>query len=150
MAAVLQGAVSDSSALSMCRRHISLLRSLVADNGGASVVPVHTILEVYKVADMSLVRVLPSAEDEVNAAAFHPHEVSMQTSCKCFGTDMPLVRGLLPAETEVNLAAQHAHEVGQKLLPACKCSHLHRAADLLTCTQQTHGGLEHLGSCSLG
>ena len=25
---------------------------------------------------MSLVRVLPSAEDEVNAAAFHPHPVS--------------------------------------------------------------------------
>ena len=68
----------------MRRRHISLLRSLVADNGGASVVPVHTILEVYKVADMSLVRVLPSAEDEVNAAAFHPHEVSMQLPCACF------------------------------------------------------------------
>ena len=35
----------------------------------------HTILEVYRVSDMSLVRVLPSAEDEVNAAAFHPHAV---------------------------------------------------------------------------
>ena len=97
----------------MCRRHISLLRSLVADNGGASVVPVHTILEVYKVADMSLVRVLPSAEDEVNAAAFHPHEVSMQPPCKCCGTDVPLVRGLLAAEIEVILTAHHAHEVGE-------------------------------------
>mmetsp|Transcript_7806 Transcript_7806/g.18684 ORF Transcript_7806/g.18684 Transcript_7806/m.18684 type:complete len:729 (+) Transcript_7806:188-2374(+) len=52
------------------RRHISLLRSLVADGG--SIIPVHTILEVYRVCDMSLVRVLPSAEDEVNVATFHP------------------------------------------------------------------------------
>ncbi len=58
----------------MCRRHISLLRSLVPD-GTSSIIPVHTILEVYRVSDMSLVRVLPSAEDEVNAAAFHPHAV---------------------------------------------------------------------------
>ena len=58
----------------VCRRHISLLRSLVPD-GTSSIIPVHTILEVYRVADMSLVRVLPSAEDEVNAAAFHPHAV---------------------------------------------------------------------------
>lgn len=59
----------------MRRRHISLLRSLVAD-AGASVVPVHTILEVYRVAPgMPLVRVLPSAQDEVNAATFHPFQV---------------------------------------------------------------------------
>jgi len=51
------------------RRHISLC-SLVVDNG--YMVPVHTVLEVYRVADMSLVRVLPSMEDEVNAASFHP------------------------------------------------------------------------------
>ena len=57
-----------------CRRHISLLRSLVPD-GTSSIIPVHTILEVYRVSDMSLVCVLPSAEDEVNAAAFHPHPV---------------------------------------------------------------------------
>ena len=62
------------SSLSTCRRHISLLRSLVPD-GTSSIIPVHTILEVYRVSDMSLVRVLPSAEDEVNAAAFHPHPV---------------------------------------------------------------------------
>ena len=59
-----------------CRRHISLLRSLVPD-GTSSIIPVHTILEVYQVSDMSLVCVLPSAEDEVNAAAFHPHPVSL-------------------------------------------------------------------------
>ena len=53
------------------RRHISLLRSLVAHGG--SIMPVHTILEVYRVSDMSLVRMLPSAEDEVNVAVFHPH-----------------------------------------------------------------------------
>jgi len=38
------------------------------DNG----IPVYTILEVYRVSDMELVRVLPSAEDEVNVACFHP------------------------------------------------------------------------------
>lgn len=36
----------------------------------------HTIMEVYRVAaGMPLVRVLPSAQDEVNAAAFHPFKV---------------------------------------------------------------------------
>ena len=29
-------------------------------------------MEVYRVSDMNLVRVLPSAEDEVNVACFHP------------------------------------------------------------------------------
>eukprot|EP00850_Spirogloea_muscicola_P014702 SM000107S14068 [mRNA] locus=s107:376089:382541:+ [translate_table: standard] len=52
------------------RRHSSLLRSLVAD--GTSIIPIYTILEVYRVSDMALVRVLPSAEDEVNVACFHP------------------------------------------------------------------------------
>lgn len=28
--------------------------------------------QVYRVSDMALVRVLPSAEDEVNVACFHP------------------------------------------------------------------------------
>ncbi|DBA94057.1 TPA: hypothetical protein ACH3X1_001705 [Trebouxia sp. C0004] len=63
---------SEHLLLAYGRRHISLLRSLVPD-GTSSIIPVHTILEVYRVSDMSLVRVLPSAEDEVNAAAFHPH-----------------------------------------------------------------------------
>ncbi len=44
---------------------------------GASVIPVHTVMEVYRVAArMPLVRVLPSARDEVNAASFHPQKVS--------------------------------------------------------------------------
>ena len=59
----------------MHRRHISLLRSLVADGTSSSVVPMHTILEVYRVSDLSLECVLPSADDEVNAACFHPIEV---------------------------------------------------------------------------
>lgn len=57
-----------------CRRHITLLRSLVCD-AGSSIIPVHTILEVYRCNDMALVGVLPSAEDEVNAATWHPFEV---------------------------------------------------------------------------
>eukprot|EP00873_Tetraselmis_striata_P042308 jgi/Tetstr1/462572/TSEL_007558.t1 len=61
---------SEHLLLAYGRRHISLLRSLAADRG--SIIPVHTILEVYRVSDMSLVRVLPSADDEVNVAAFHP------------------------------------------------------------------------------
>ena len=40
--------------------------------------PVHTILEVVRVSPaMELLRVLPSAEDEVNAAAFHPLPVRL-------------------------------------------------------------------------
>ncbi|KAH9325537.1 hypothetical protein KI387_005715, partial [Taxus chinensis] len=52
------------------RRHNSLLRSIVVD--GTDTVPIYTILEIYRVSDMKLVRVLPSAEDEVNVACFHP------------------------------------------------------------------------------
>eukprot|EP01018_Ginkgo_biloba_P009577 Gb_28988 [translate_table: standard] len=52
------------------RRHNSLLRSIVVD--GTTTIPIYTILEIYKVSDMELVRVLPSAEDEVNVACFHP------------------------------------------------------------------------------
>jgi activator-of-BECN1-regulated-autophagy protein 1 len=69
---------------SLRRRHISLLRSLVAD-AGASVVPVHTIMEVYRVAaGMPLVRVLPSAQDEVNAAAVHPFKVGREPLSRRF------------------------------------------------------------------
>lgn len=32
-------------------------------------VPIH---QIYRVSDMELVRILPSAEDEVNVACFHP------------------------------------------------------------------------------
>lgn len=52
------------------KKHISLLRSLVAERG--SVLPLHTIMEVFSVKDLSLVGVLPSGDDEINAAAFHP------------------------------------------------------------------------------
>lgn len=40
-------------------------------------VPVYAVLEVYRTADLSLLCVLPSAEDEVNAAAFHPIAVGI-------------------------------------------------------------------------
>lgn len=49
--------------------------------------------QVYRVSDMELVRVLPSAEDEVNVACFHPlvggglvygTKVNMQTSYEFF------------------------------------------------------------------
>ncbi|KAE8696805.1 Transducin family protein / WD-40 repeat family protein isoform 2 [Hibiscus syriacus] len=49
---------------------ISLLKSVLID--GQTTVPIYSILEVYRVSDMELVRVLPSAEDEVNVACFHP------------------------------------------------------------------------------
>ncbi|KAL6217638.1 hypothetical protein ACLB2K_010855 [Fragaria x ananassa] len=52
------------------RRHGSLLKSIVID--GESTVPIYTVLEIYRVSDMELVRVLPSADDEVNVACFHP------------------------------------------------------------------------------
>jgi hypothetical protein len=39
-------------------------------------VELHTALEVYSVPDLRLVGVVPSAEDEVNAAAWHPFEVT--------------------------------------------------------------------------
>ena len=54
------------------RRHMTLLQSIVADSDTGSLIPIHTVLEVYRVSDMQLVRVLPSAEDEVNVACFHP------------------------------------------------------------------------------
>ena len=60
---------SEHVLLAYGRRHSSLLL-LVADGG--SCITVHTMLEVYRIADMGLVRVLPSAEDEVNVACFHP------------------------------------------------------------------------------
>lgn len=31
-----------------------------------------SVIQIYRVSDMELVRVLPSAEDEVNVACFHP------------------------------------------------------------------------------
>ena len=52
------------------KKHSSLLRSLVMDGG--TLMPLHTILEVVALKDMGIVRVLPSVEDEINAACFHP------------------------------------------------------------------------------
>jgi len=51
------------------RRHPSLLL-LMADAESFS--QVHTILEIFDAKSMRLVRVIPSVEDEVNAACFHP------------------------------------------------------------------------------
>ncbi|KAJ0967417.1 hypothetical protein J5N97_024334 [Dioscorea zingiberensis] len=61
---------SEHILLAYGRRHNSLLRSIVVD--GETAIPIYTVLEVYRVSDMELVRVLPSAEDEVNVACFHP------------------------------------------------------------------------------
>ncbi|XP_057772164.1 uncharacterized protein LOC130991784 isoform X3 [Salvia miltiorrhiza] len=61
---------SDHLLLAYGRRHSSLLKSVVID--GDTTIPIYTILEIYRVSDMELVRVLPSAEDEVNVACFHP------------------------------------------------------------------------------
>ncbi|KAE8667968.1 Transducin family protein / WD-40 repeat family protein isoform 2 [Hibiscus syriacus] len=63
---------SEHILLAYGRRHSSLLKSVVID--GQTTVPIYTILEVYRVSvsDMELVRVLPSLEDEVNVACFHP------------------------------------------------------------------------------
>ncbi|KAK3132396.1 hypothetical protein QOZ80_6AG0520790 [Eleusine coracana subsp. coracana] len=61
---------SEHILLAYGRRHNSLLRTIFLD--GRTIVPVYTVLEVYRVSDMELVRVLPSALDEVNVACFHP------------------------------------------------------------------------------
>ncbi|KAL3626064.1 hypothetical protein CASFOL_029613 [Castilleja foliolosa] len=61
---------SEHLLLSYGRRHTSLLKSVVID--GDMSVSIYTILEIYRVSDMELVRVLPSADDEVNVASFHP------------------------------------------------------------------------------
>ncbi|KAL2469571.1 Transducin family protein/WD-40 repeat family protein [Abeliophyllum distichum] len=61
---------SEHLLLAYGRRHSSLLKSVVID--GDTTVPIYTILEIYRVSDMELVRVLASAEDEVNVACFHP------------------------------------------------------------------------------
>jgi activating molecule in BECN1-regulated autophagy protein 1 len=52
------------------KKHSSLLRSLVAQQN--SLIPLHTILEIVQTQKMSVTRALPSTEDEINAAAFHP------------------------------------------------------------------------------
>ncbi|XP_027363382.1 uncharacterized protein LOC113870964 isoform X2 [Abrus precatorius] len=61
---------SEHILLAYGRRHDSLLKSIVID--GETTLPIYTVLEVYRVSDMELVSVLPSVEDEVNVACFHP------------------------------------------------------------------------------
>ncbi|XP_010556869.1 PREDICTED: uncharacterized protein LOC104826055 [Tarenaya hassleriana] len=61
---------SEHILLAYGRRHGSLLKSIVSD--GETTLHFFTVLEIYRVSDMELVRVLPSAEDEVNVACFHP------------------------------------------------------------------------------
>ncbi|CAJ2651835.1 uncharacterized protein LOC123913738 isoform X2 [Trifolium pratense] len=61
---------SEHILLAYGRRHGSLLKTIVID--GETTLPIYTVLEVYRVSDLELVRVLPSAEDEVNVACFHP------------------------------------------------------------------------------
>ncbi|CAN6204086.1 unnamed protein product [Urochloa humidicola] len=61
---------SEHILLAYGRQHDSLLRTILLD--GDTRVPLYIVLEVYRVSDMELVRVLPSAGDEVNVACFHP------------------------------------------------------------------------------
>ncbi|XP_052170342.1 uncharacterized protein LOC127786743 isoform X2 [Diospyros lotus] len=61
---------SEHLLLAYGRRHSSLLKSIIIN--GETSLPLYTVLEVYRVSDMELVSVLPSAEDEVNVACFHP------------------------------------------------------------------------------
>lgn len=61
---------SEHILLAYGRRHSSLLKSIVIN--GETSLSIYTVLEVYRVSDMELVSVLPSAEDEVNVACFHP------------------------------------------------------------------------------
>ncbi|KAK9069010.1 hypothetical protein SSX86_013126 [Deinandra increscens subsp. villosa] len=61
---------SEHILLAYGRRHSSLLKSIVINGETSS--SIYTVLEVYRVSDMELVSVLPSAEDEVNVACFHP------------------------------------------------------------------------------
>ncbi|XP_019448561.1 PREDICTED: uncharacterized protein LOC109351543 isoform X3 [Lupinus angustifolius] len=61
---------SEHILLAYGRRHGSLLKSIVVDE--ETTLPIYTVLEIYRVSDMELIRVLPSVEDEVNVACFHP------------------------------------------------------------------------------
>lgn len=61
---------SEHLLLAYGRRHGSLRWRRAIDEETA--IRTYTIMEVYRVSDMELVRVLPSADDEVNVACFHP------------------------------------------------------------------------------
>ena len=60
---------SEHVLLAYGRRHPSLCL-LMADADSFS--QVHTILEIFSTSDLRLVRIIPSVDDEVNAACFHP------------------------------------------------------------------------------
>ena len=62
---------SNNLLLAYGKKHSSLLRSLVAQQN--ALIPLHTILEIVNISEMKVIRALPSAEDEINAACFHPH-----------------------------------------------------------------------------
>lgn len=61
---------SDMILLSYGRKHTSLLRHLQTNE--ATVVQIHTLLELYSTKTLTLVRVMHSGEDEANTALFHP------------------------------------------------------------------------------
>ncbi|KAL0748499.1 hypothetical protein Bca101_030501 [Brassica carinata] len=61
---------SEHIMLAYGRHHAYLSNSIVTDGEATS--HFFRVLEIYRVSDMELVRVLPSSEDEVNVACFHP------------------------------------------------------------------------------
>ena len=60
----------DHVLLAYGKKHSSLLRSLVAHQN--ALIPLHTILEIVNTSNMKVFRALPSGDDEINAACFHP------------------------------------------------------------------------------
>ena len=56
-----------------------MLHSLELE-GDSTVMPLHTILELWRVKDLKLLRVLPEASDEINTAAWNPIPVSFSSS----------------------------------------------------------------------
>ncbi|KAL3683476.1 hypothetical protein R1sor_001498 [Riccia sorocarpa] len=95
------------------RRHNSLLRSLVVD--GSQTIPIYTILEVYRVSDMELVRVLPSAEDEVNVACYHPRVGGGLV----YGTKEGKLRILRHDRTPRHLKHRRLSDIEDELLEVC-------------------------------
>lgn len=70
-------------------------------------------MQVYRVSDMSLVRVLPSAEDEVNVAAFHP----CQGAGIVYGTKEGRLRILRHDRTPLRLIQAAVLRAGTLLRP---------------------------------
>lgn len=95
---------SDHILLAYGRRHSSLLRSLIIN--GTTTIPIFTILEIYRVSDMELVKVLPSAEDEVNVACFHP----VVGGGLAYGTKEGRLRIFKPERSEVASGSSRTFE----------------------------------------